>query len=58
MENFQSLIMVGETGLEPAASWSQTRRSSQLSYSPTNGAVRRIRTGDPLLTKQLLYQLS
>ena len=50
--------MVGETGLEPAASWSQTRRSSQLSYSPTNGAVRRIRTGDPLLTKQLLYQLS
>ncbi len=27
--------MVGVTGLEPATSWSQTRRSSQLSYAPT-----------------------
>lgn len=26
--------MVGETGLEPAASASQTQRSSQLNYSP------------------------
>ena len=27
-------LMVGETGLEPAASASQTQRSSQLNYSP------------------------
>lgn len=27
--------MVGETGLEPAASCSQSKHSSQLSYSPT-----------------------
>ena len=29
-----SRIMVGETGFEPAASASQTRRSTKLSYSP------------------------
>lgn len=27
--------MVGAAGLEPAASWSQTRRASQLRYAPT-----------------------
>jgi hypothetical protein len=28
--------MVGAAGLELAAFWSQTRRSSQLSYAPTS----------------------
>ena len=32
--NLVVFCMVGATGLEPAASWSQTRRSSQLSYTP------------------------
>ena len=27
--------MVGMTGFEPATSWSQTRRSTKLSYIPT-----------------------
>ena len=27
-------LIVGVTGLEPAAYWSQTNRSSQLSYTP------------------------
>ena len=27
-------ILVGMTGLEPAASWSQTTRSTKLSYIP------------------------
>ena len=35
--------MVGETGLEPATSWSQTTHSSQLSYTP-NGAGSENRT--------------
>ena len=26
--------VVGATGLEPAASWSQTKRSTKLSYAP------------------------
>ncbi len=26
--------MVGKTGFEPATSWSQTRRSTKLSYFP------------------------
>ena len=30
----QAKKMVGAAGLELAASWSQTRRSSQLSYAP------------------------
>ena len=29
-----STFLVGATGLEPATSWSQTRRSSHLSYTP------------------------
>jgi len=28
--------MVGVTGFEPATSWSQTRRSTKLSYTPTD----------------------
>ena len=29
------MIVVGVTGFEPATSWSQTRRSTKLSYTPT-----------------------
>ncbi len=28
--------MVGVTGLEPMASWSRTKRSTKLSYTPKN----------------------
>ena len=31
--------VVGVTGFEPATSWSQTRRSTKLSYTPSNGGV-------------------
>ncbi len=27
-------LVVGATGFEPATSWSQTRRSTRLSYTP------------------------
>ena len=30
------LALVGVTGLEPATSWSQTKRSTNLSYTPTS----------------------
>ena len=35
----QKLKMVGATGFEPATSWSQTRRSTKLSYAPMRGDV-------------------
>ena len=38
--------MVGATGFEPATSWSQTRRSTRLSYTPNNG--RRLTRMHPL----------
>ena len=28
------LVKIGVTGFEPATSWSQTRRSTKLSYTP------------------------
>ena len=30
---------IGATGFEPAASWSQTRRSTKLSYAPVDRPV-------------------
>ena len=30
----KSALMVGVTGFEPATSWSQTTRSTKLSYTP------------------------
>jgi hypothetical protein len=33
--NYTRLKMVGKTGFEPATSWSQTKRSTKLSYFPT-----------------------
>ena len=31
--------MVGVTGLEPTASWSRTKRSTKLSYTPNGRCV-------------------
>ena len=51
--------MVGLTGVEPVTSSLSGTRSNQLSYKPKlSGGGSRIRTGDILLAKQALYQLS
>ena len=52
--------MVGLTGLEPVTPRLSSACSNQLSYRPhskRSGGMR-IRTADPLLAKQMLYQLS
>ena len=56
--------MVGKTGFEPATSWSQTKRSTKLSYFPIkkiklfkNGAPKRIRTPNPLIRSQVFYPI-
>jgi hypothetical protein len=52
--------MVGLTGLEPVTPALSRQCSNQLSYRPPrqNGGGKRVRTADPLLAKQVLYQLS
>ncbi len=35
LRSLNGFTMVGEQGLEPWTSWSQTRRASQLRYTPT-----------------------
>ena len=63
--------MVGPDGLEPSTPRLSSACSNQLSYEPKIGKMAehqlgrervggagRIRTGDPLLAKQVLYQLS
>ena len=60
--------MVGPDGLEPSTPRLSSACSNQLSYEPTLknwrpdgaklGGAGRVRTGDPLLAKQVLYQLS
>ena len=51
--------VVGLTGVEPVTSSLSGTRSNQLSYKPRGlGGGSRIRTGDILLAKQALYQLS
>ena len=54
--------MVGLGGLEPPASPLSGVRSNHLSYRPIvytqSGGADRDRTGDPLLAKQVLSQLS
>ena len=55
--------MVGLSGLEPPTSPLSGVRSNHLSYRPNvlsqlSGGACRDRTDDPLLAKQVLYQLS
>ena len=61
--------MVGPDGLEPSTPRLSSACSNQLSYEPVigtsrflvdrlDGGVGRSRTDDPLLAKQVLYQLS
>jgi hypothetical protein len=53
--------MVGLGGLEPPTSPLSGARSNHLSYRPKDlrsGGADRDRTGDPLLAKQVLSQLS
>jgi hypothetical protein len=62
--------MVGPDGLEPSTPRLSSACSNQLSYEPKHGKIAdptwgrnfggagRVRTGDPLLAKQVLYQLS
>ena len=62
--------MVGPDGLEPSTPRLSSACSNQLSYEPKignggmpdqglkSGGAGRVRTDDPLLAKQVLYQLS
>ena len=56
--------MVGSNGLEPSTSRLSGVCSNQLSYEPVFpflqgfGGGKRVRTADPLLAGQVLYQLS
>ena len=50
--------MVGSSGLEPPTSRLSGVCSNLLSYEPVGGGGKRIRTDDPLLAGQVLYQLS
>ena len=50
--------MADWTGLEPATSGVTGQHSNQLNYQSACGAGTRSRTRDPLITNQLLYQLS
>jgi hypothetical protein len=56
--------MVGVPGIEPGTSSLSGTRSNQLSYTPVfadmrkHGGGNRDRTGDLMLAKHVLYQLS
>ena len=50
--------LVGSNGLEPSTSRLSGVCSNQLSYEPIRGGGNRVRTDDPLLAGQVLYQLS
>ena len=52
------LRVVGSNGLGPSTSRLSGVCSNQLSYEPTYGGGNRVRTDDPLLAGQVLYQLS
>ena len=55
---FFNKSLVGSNGLEPSTSRLSGVCSNQLSYEPMCGGGNRIRTDDPLLAGQVLYQLS
>ena len=50
--------VVGSNGLGPSTSRLSGVCSNQLSYEPIYGGGNRVRTDDPLLAGQVLYQLS
>ena len=52
------LRVVGSNGLGPSTSRLSGVCSNQLSYEPVCGGGNRVRTDDPLLAGQVLYQLS
>ena len=52
------LAVVGSNGLGPSTSRLSGVCSNQLSYEPIYGGGNRVRTDDPLLAGQVLYQLS
>ena len=52
------LRVVGSNGLGPSTSRLSGVCSNQLSYEPACGGGNRVRTDDPLLAGQVLYQLS
>ena len=60
--HFRTLVphgtLVGSNGLGPSTSRLSGVCSNQLSYEPTCGGGNRVRTDDPLLAGQVLYQLS
>ena len=51
-------MLVGSNGLGPSTSRLSGVCSNQLSYEPIRGGGNRVRTDDPLLAGQVLYQLS
>ena len=56
--NYTRIIeMVGKTGFEPAAPWSQTKCSTKLSYFPPTNAPERSRTPNLLIRSQTLYPI-
>ena len=55
---FSKNNVVGLSGLEPPTSRLSGVRSNQLSYRPTYGGDKGIRTLDPLRARQVLSQLS
>ena len=55
---FSLRSLVGSNGLGPSTSRLSGVCSNQLSYEPTCGGGNRVRTDDPLLAGQVLYQLS
>ena len=55
---FFNKSLVGSNGLGPSTSRLSGVCSNQLSYEPMCGGGNRIRTDDPLLAGQVLYQLS
>ena len=59
---FRALVpsgtLVGSNGLGPSTSRLSGVCSNQLSYEPIIGGGNRVRTDDPLLAGQVLYQLS